>query len=510
MKSIQARLIFAITVTCALFLSATALLLYHSMSTHLVRQFDHALSTQASAIASFVNQHPDGTPDFDYNESAIPEYRTSPHSQYFVIRYKDGRLFARSSYGDPKDASVAATALLPLDQAQDITLPNGHPGRAVRIQFHPQVDSDDPPRATSRSAPLPIKAMNIVMVRDRAMLDSSLTHIFWRLLIGMSLLAAATALAVAWIVRGSLRPLRAVAERAAEIDSTRLHLRLPAEGLPSELSPICARLNDLLERLDQAFARERRFTSDVAHELRTPIAELRTTVDVALRWPDDAGATRHALRESQQIAVQMQTLVQTLLDLVRAERAPQVALAPIPLLDAVARAVHATETLGVEKGVAVEIPEYVTVMAEPTLLASVLANVLSNALEYSDGEDPIRCRAQLCEGGWLLTVENRATHLTPEDIRHMRDPFWRKDAARTAGSVKAHAGLGLALVDSFCRLMNVRVDVDLRTAPPAPQTFVLRLTFAGGPARTSPASQDDPSSAIHLPPVGYVRSSDGS
>jgi hypothetical protein len=57
--------------------------------------------------------------------------------------------------------------------------------------------------------------------------------------------------------------------------------------------------------------------------------------------------------------------------------------------------------------------------------------------------------------------------------------------------------------------MNIRVDVDLRVTP-APQTFVLRLIFAGGPARTSPEAQDDPSSAIHLPPVGYVRSSDGS
>jgi signal transduction histidine kinase len=505
MKSIQGRLIFAITITCAVFLSATGLLLYHSMSSHLTRQFDRDLSAEAGAVASFVNQHPNGTLDFDYNESAMPEYRSAPHRQYFVIRFHDGRVFARSSSGNPANASVAATASLPLDRAEDLTLPSGRAGRAVRIEFVPPVDSDDKPRPTTR--PAPAKAMTIVMARDRGMLDSSLHHIFWRLVIGLSLLALVTAAAVAWIVRGSLRPLRAVAERAAEIDAARLHLRLPTEGLPTELTPICSCLNDLLLRLDHAFARERRFTSDVAHELRTPIAELRTTVDVALRWPDDAGATRHALRESQQIAVQMQTLVQTLLDLVRAERVTRLALAPIPLLDAVARAVRATETLGVEKGVTVEIPDYVTVMAEPTLLGSVLANVLSNALEYSDGEEPIRCRAHLCEGGWLLTIENRATQLTAQDVRHMRDPFWRKDAARTSSSM--HTGLGLALVDSFCRLMNIRVDVELRAVPP-PQTFVLRLTFAGGPPRTSPPTQDDPSSAIHLPPVGYVQSTDGS
>jgi two-component system sensor histidine kinase QseC len=82
-----------------------------------------------------------------------------------------------------------------------------------------------------------------------------------------------TAVIVALTVRRGLRPLGRVAEEAATIDA-----------MPGALKPICLRLNDSLERLEAAFARERRFTADVAHELRTPIAELRCLADVALKW----------------------------------------------------------------------------------------------------------------------------------------------------------------------------------------------------------------------------------
>src|SRR5262249_5501687 len=117
-------------------------------------------------------------------------------------------------------------------------------------------------------------------------------------------------------------------------------------------------------------------------------------------------------------------------------------------------------------------------------------------LEYSDGEEPIRCKAHLREGGWLLTIENRALHLTDDDLRHMRDPFWRKDAARSGTT---HTGLGLSLVEAFCRLMNVGVHVELRT----PETFCWRLTSAGGPPRTA-GPDSSPSSSAQVPQIGYA------
>jgi hypothetical protein len=136
-------------------------------------------------------------------------------------------------------------------------------------------------------------------------------------------------------------------------------------------------------------------------------------------------------------------------------------------------------------------------MAEPTLLASVLASLSLQhpGIQRRRWADPLPCT--LCEGGWLLTVENRA-HLTPEDIRHMRDPFWRKDAARS-GIMTTHAGLGLGLVDSFCRLMNVRVTSICITPR---QTFVLRLISPA--ARANFACRRMTHHGDSSPPVGYA------
>ena len=142
----------------------------------------------------------------------------------------------------------------------------------------------------------------------------------------MAILAVLNVIAVFLIVRRSLNPLRTLASCTREIGPDNLHLRLPTNGLPTELTPICSCVNDLLDRLDQAFKRERRFTSDVAHELRTPIAELRALAEVASRYPNDPEFARNALRDAVGVAKQMQSLVTTLLALVRSERTPAVAL----------------------------------------------------------------------------------------------------------------------------------------------------------------------------------------
>src|SRR5262249_34995421 len=150
-------------------------------------------------------------------------------------------------------------------------LSGGHLARALRVDFQPSSEPDAPPRSASEAP-----GMNITLARDRAALDASLDHVLTGLILTGALLTAAIAWATFLIVRRSLRPLHAIAERATQITPSSLELRFPTEGLPAEILPICQCLNELLDRLDGAFARERRFSSDIAHELRTPIAELRS------------------------------------------------------------------------------------------------------------------------------------------------------------------------------------------------------------------------------------------
>src|SRR5690242_889197 len=97
MNSIQGRLIVTLSVGCALLLGATGVLLHRALGDVLTRQFDHALQTQASALATLVTLQSDGTIDFEYNENAMPQYQRSRHNEYFIVYWGDGKELARSS-----------------------------------------------------------------------------------------------------------------------------------------------------------------------------------------------------------------------------------------------------------------------------------------------------------------------------------------------------------------------------------------------------------------------------
>jgi len=114
-------------------------------------------------------------------------------------------------------------------------------------------------------------------------LTEALTALAFALLGCGAGLLALTVLVVPRLLRRELVPLDALAEQASHINADSLAMRFPISPLPGELIPISTRLNDLLARLELSFERERRFSADLAHELRTPIAELRTLAEVALK-----------------------------------------------------------------------------------------------------------------------------------------------------------------------------------------------------------------------------------
>jgi two-component system sensor histidine kinase QseC len=497
LKSMQTRLILALGGTSVLLTPTSGVLVYHSIRADVVSQFDVSLRAQASALAALISpaQGSEGSKlEFEFNPAAMPEFQRIRHGHYFTVRYGDGRVFASSQ-------SLTGTALPPIaanEGAQDVTTPNGRRARAIRLDFTPQPDPGDPPislpREPARSFP-----MNVTVARDRATLDGALNRLLSTLAIAGGLLTLAIAAAVAAIVHVSLRPLRAIGEAVAQVDAVQLHLRIQSENVPTELRPICTRLNDLLARLDQAFARERRFTSDVAHELRTPIAELRSISEIALRWPDDTAASADALRDVHSIAQQMQTLVNTLLALVRAEAQPAVRAEPVALAEALARSLRELGP-GVEGRVdARDVPQHACVRVEPTLLASVLRNVISNAVEYAPAGSIVTCRAVRLRGRddrWLLSVENPTDHFLPQDVAHVFEPFWRKDPARTDS---AHTGLGLALVRAYCDLMHARVEV----AMSEPGRFTLQLDLPAEVA-ARPTDPRPPAPMIEPAPLHVI------
>jgi two-component system sensor histidine kinase QseC len=275
------------------------------------------------------------------------------------------------------------------------------------------------------------------------------------------------------VIPRSLRPLDDLARRAATIDAQSLNLRFPTAGLPSELAAIAARLNELLQRLSVSFQRERRFTADVAHELRTPIAELRSLAEVALAGPGDPKRDTVVLQDARDIALQMERLVTSLLALSRFQSGHQaVKPEPVDVAAAINRAWLPLEGVARQRRLQIDLGDGATgqVAADPALFDSVLRNLLENAATYTPEGGRVAISTALEGDTTTITVANTSGDLDETDRPHLFEPFWRKDAARTDGF---HSGLGLALVEAMVRVMGGVVSASL--TPDGWLRFVVRM-----------------------------------
>jgi two-component system sensor histidine kinase QseC len=231
--------------------------------------------------------------------------------------------------------------------------------------------------------------------------------------------------------------------------------------MPMELLPICERLNDLLARLENSFTRERQFTADAAHELRTPIAELRSLSEVSLKWPDDAEATDLAFQDALQIACKMETIILRLLALARSESGRQlIVLTDVSVAEMVEESWRSFSDRATENRLIVvrEISSDLHLRTDHTLFEAIIANLFSNAVEYTPEGGTVRIWAGLQDSWVRLAVSNTVDHLAADDLPNLFERFWRKDAVRTPSE---HTGLGLALSKAFAELLGYRLTAEL-------------------------------------------------
>jgi len=272
-----------------------------------------------------------------------------------------------------------------------------------------------------------------------------------------------------------LRPLDALAQQAVAIQPEDLSSRFPSSSMPVELQPIAEQLNRLLERIDLAFRRERYLTAGMAHELYTPIAELSSVTDLALKWPEDQEATSAVTNNAHAIALQMQQLVEALLSLSRCESGLQEITCErvdiIELLENIRGSVE--EQLETKKiKLTWEMESEVCVETDRTMLEAVLKNLFKNASEYTPEGGVLSCRVRSSAEGYEVAFANTNEGLVAEDLEHLFEPMWRKDKSRTGSS---HGGLGLAVAERFCNVLGIQLVATL----PQPDQFQITLFIPG-------------------------------
>ena len=444
MRSIHRQLFWPLLLGVLAMTIAVGLLLYIEVRSEFLEQFDASLGEQARSLASLVKRNARGRVEIDLEDAALPKFAPGRQAEHFEVWLPDGSVLARS----PSLASHHLPWQMSLPQRPlftDVRLPNGRPGRTITMAVVPQLDEDSSygnATATTTVSAVTAPTVQLALARDRGELDEALTTLLTALALAAVLVSLIVPLIVLLVVRRGLSPLSAVADHAARIDATTLASRFPTQGLPTELTPICGRLNDLLCRLDEAFQRERRFTASAAHELRTPISELRSFAEVALRTPPDAVAASAYFQDALDIAMQMERLVTMLLALARGQaKQPQVARESCDLAQLINAAWKPLRESAEKRGLRVDInlPEMAEVISDRVILSAVIRNVLSNAVEHTPAGGEIYCRLEKVQTAvWTLELRNTNDSLAPADLPYLGEPFWRHSAAR---SDHAHAGL---------------------------------------------------------------------
>ena len=477
MRSLRTRLLVGIVGGMLLLLLVFSLIIYTLIRRALVNQFDASLLSTARMLAASVEQDNDEI-ELEFKIQQMPEFQKTERPTYYQLWRQDGTVVVRSP-------SLSTDDLLrfesPLDEPvfQEFKIRTGQPARAVGFKFNPRIaDSED------KDSPQPTKtqALTLVVAKESTDLQSDLRLLRWLLLIASGGAIIMSVFIATFVVRQSLSPLNSLAVEISAIKENDLTVRISTERMPTEMIPIKNRLNDLLARLEASFNRERRFTADVAHELRTPLAGIRSTIEVTLARPREVNEYQASLSDCLTITKNMHAMVNSLLTLARIDtnqmtfRRDQIQLAKL-----VNSSWHSFSHKALERSISFEnrLPAEMTCKSDPDGLSMVLSNLLDNAAEYTNQGGQIRIEAHQFNNRIEITVANTGCQLTDEEVSYIFDCFWRGDSSRTGTGT--HCGLGLALVQRIVQALGGSTVVKTQTGG----IFVVRITLPAKGERNS-------------------------
>jgi signal transduction histidine kinase len=324
--------------------------------------------------------------------------------------------------------------------------------------YNTKLDSGIPVRVRTERIvlPGPIRA-HIRIAISREGIDATLSHLAVKLVAGGFICYLVLSGILAAALHLALRPLRRLGEQASAMTADSLHERFPEKEIPSDIRPIVKRLNRLMATLEESFVRERRFSGDLAHELRTPLAAIRSTSEVAAKWPEQASGDDFV--EISRIAAQLQQTLDSLLLLARMESsAAETLREPVGFAGLVTECISLHSAAALEKNLTwtVQLDEGLQLETDPRLLRIILSNLIRNAVEHAPEQSEIILSSHT--GDVLFRCTNTAPNLGPDDLSHLYERLWQKDTARTESG---HTGLGLSIAKTCAKVLGFSLTAEL-------------------------------------------------
>ena len=377
-----------------------------------------------------------------------PEFDQPGSGYYFEIRGVDGKLeeSSPSLEGRPLVSEKALS-----ENPATGWLENGEEVRMVALKF----GFGGPPSARRGRGLRKSEVRTAVVALSMEGVNRSLSALITGLFLAGGVGAGAGALLIGLALKNGMRPLNRLATEAGSLMPESLSRRFGSDGLPLELAPVVEKLNDLLGRLDESFHRERQFSADLAHELRTPLAETRNAIELGLRFPEELSEKqRQGILQS---CDRMERIVSSMLRLVKCENGENLQQEAIDLKSMIEDRWQIFQGRALRRGITLELEldSDGVIVGDRDLWALLVDNLLSNAASHAPEGSLVKVGST---EEVLLEVSNLAPDLGGEDLEKMFARLWRGDLSRTS---EEHCGLGLSISRACARSLGCRLDAVL-------------------------------------------------
>lgn len=427
MKSFNTRSVrFRLTAWYALILSAALCvfsgLVWLMMEQRLLRDIRRGLTEEAARFEDFVQKEAAEMPPVDLKDEIEEFCHALPASSYLALRPAGGAPGLTFQY----PPSVPA----PREHYEVLK-------RTISIRNEPFALEI----GTSRSE----------MHRALELLQTLLFSL-------VPVVIAVSCLGGAWLSRRALKPVDEITSAAKAIGIENLASRLPMPHTGDELERLAEAWNSTLARLDSAVAVLSRFAADASHELRTPVAVIRTSAELALRRERDPEAYRESLREIAAESERMTQLVEDLLFLARRDtRGAGMPMEPLDLRDVLRDAAQELHCLADARGIRIRVTpgtEAATVAGNAPALRRLFLALFDNALKYSEAGTEVSADVARKNGRVVASVQDHGIGIAAEDLPHIFQRFYRANKARSDGG----HGLGLSLALSIAVAHEAAID----------------------------------------------------
>lgn len=256
-----------------------------------------------------------------------------------------------------------------------------------------------------------------------------------------------------------LRPVQNMAKVAEGISAQHLSERLDVDNTPTELKSLAIAFNDMLDRLETAVGKLSDFSSDLAHEIRTPINNLMTQTQVCLSRSRDISTYQEILFSNLEEFERLARMVSDMLFLAKAEHGLHRAnLQQVNLVKEISALFDFYDAIAAEKGMSLKQTGQGYVEGDPSMLRRALNNLLSNAIKYGKSDSIIKIKCQQNSDTTEVTIENESSPLSQEQLTRLFDRFYRTDASRQR--VEEGTGLGLAITKSILDVHRATIQAN--------------------------------------------------